>query len=57
VPGPIVNEHDSMICGQFEEFVHIDWATKWTQNFRVSCVCETEGLAKSTGLRKVGQRE
>ena len=28
-----------------------------TQNFPVSCVCETAGLAKSIGLRKVGQRE
>jgi len=28
-----------------------------TQNFHVSCVCETAGLAKSIGLGKVGQRE
>jgi len=28
-----------------------------TQTFRVSCVCETAGLAKSIGLRKVGQRK
>jgi len=28
-----------------------------TQNFLVSCVCETVGLANSIGLRKVGQRE
>jgi len=39
VPGPIINENDWMICGQFEEFVHTDWATKWIHKisaFRVS---------------------
>jgi len=29
VPGTIADEHDWMICGELEEFVHIGWATKW----------------------------
>jgi len=28
VTGTIVDEHEWMICGELEEFVHIGWATK-----------------------------
>jgi len=57
VTGTIVDEHDWMICGEFEEFVHTGWGTKWYRQCHVSCVCETVGIAKSIGLRKVDQRE
>jgi len=33
VPGTIVDEHDWMICGELEEFVHIGSATKWYNKF------------------------
>jgi len=58
VPGTVVDEHDWMICGELEEFVHIGREKKVdAQTFRVSCVCETAGLTKSIGLPKLGQRE
>jgi len=38
VPGTTVGEHDWMICGEFEEFVRIGWATKWIHKFSVFLV-------------------
>jgi len=58
VPGTIVDEHDWMICGELEEFVYIGWATKCIHKISLFLVSVRQaGLAKSIGLRKVGQRE
>jgi len=38
VPGTIVGEPDWMICGEFEEFVRIGWATKWIHNISLFLV-------------------
>jgi len=38
MPGTIVDEHDWMISGGFEECVHIGWAKKWIHKISVFVV-------------------